>query len=251
MNIRKQLPHFSKRPLLVSAHAYRRYWTRSLGYIHSDMSVAIDLYVKPGAIVWDIGANMGVFAFLSALRAGSTGRVYAFEAYVECATLITRSKKWRQPDEAEVVICPFALSEETGTLAFQVSSYRSAASAIQGFGRFGFGGTVREVPTLTVDDLAERFVPPTIIKIDVEGAGLAIRCSVIVLSYCSKPRVVRLVRRRKSFFGQWGTNGSRGWPKAPFFRGICPPEIRWQCSYDIGSESWAVRLSCTWYCKAV
>jgi FkbM family methyltransferase len=170
MNIRKQLPHFSKRPLLVSTHAYRRYWTRSLGYIHSDMSVAIDLYVKPGAIVWDIGANMGVFAFLSALRAGSTGRVYAFEAYVECATLITRSKKWRQPDEAEVVICPFALSEETGTLAFQVSSYRSAASAIQGFGRFGFGGTVREVPTLTVDDLAERFVPPTIIKIDVEGA---------------------------------------------------------------------------------
>ena len=170
MKLKKTLPPPWNRPLAVSTNAYRRYWTRSLGHIHGDMLAATERWVNSGAVVWDIGANMGVFAFASAIRAGTAGRVYAFEADLECASFIMRSQRWRRPGEAPVVICPFAVSEKSGTVAFEVSAYRSAASAIEGFGRFPSGGVIREVPAFSVDDLAKIYAAPTVVKIDVEGA---------------------------------------------------------------------------------
>ena len=170
MTLKKTLPPPWNRTLLVSTHAYRRYLFRSLGNIHGEMLAAIERWVNGGAIVWDIGANMGVFAFAAAIRAGTIGQVYAFEADVECASFITRSQRWKRSDEASVVVCPFALAQKSGTASFEVSAYRSAASAIEGFGRFSSGGTIREVPAFAVDDLAPIFTAPTVMKIDVEGA---------------------------------------------------------------------------------
>ena len=170
MNLRKSLPPPWNRRVLVSTGAYRRYLLHSLGSIHGDMLDAIGRWVDRGAVVWDVGANMGIFAFAAAIRAGAAGKVYAFEADVDCASLVTRSQCWRLPDEASVTICPFAVANKSGSVAFEISNYRTAASAIRGFGRFRAGGTVREVPAFSVDDLAETFTPPTVLKIDVEGA---------------------------------------------------------------------------------
>ena len=170
MQLKKALPPPWNRTLLVTTRAYRRYLFRSLGQIHGEMLAAIERWVDCGATVWDIGANMGVFAFSAAIRAGNDGRVYAFEADLECAALVLRSQRWKRPDEAPVVICPFAIAERSAPVSFQVSSYRSAASSIEGFGRFASGGSIREVPAFAVDDLAEMFSAPSVIKIDVEGA---------------------------------------------------------------------------------
>jgi len=157
--------------MLVSTGSYRRYFYRSLGQIHGDLLTAIEHYVKPGAVVYDVGANMGVFAFAAALSAGAAGKIYAFEAEVASAALMARSLRWKLPDrEAPVVICPFALADKAGTVSFEVSHYRSAASAIQGFGRFQNGGLLHEVPVFSMDELIPTFTAPTVIKIDVEGA---------------------------------------------------------------------------------
>src|SRR5664280_510032 len=49
-------------------------------------------WVKSDAIVWDIGTNLGLFAFPAALKA-KNGRVYGFEPDVELAANLLRSLK--------------------------------------------------------------------------------------------------------------------------------------------------------------
>jgi FkbM family methyltransferase len=49
------------------------------GVYDLDMSLAILDAVQPGMTVVNIGANVGIFSLLAAKRAGSTGKVFAFE----------------------------------------------------------------------------------------------------------------------------------------------------------------------------
>jgi len=170
MILKKKLPAPWNRTMWVSTRSYRRYFYRSLGYVHADLLEAVKRWVKPGSVVWDIGANMGVFSFGAAQFAGPTGSVFAFEADVECAALMTCSLEIRGNEEAPIVVCPFVIAAESGIVPFEISSYRTAASAIQGFGRFESRGTVRRIPAFSLDELALRFAPPNVIKIDVEGA---------------------------------------------------------------------------------
>ena len=170
MKLTKTLPPPWNRTLLVSTHAYRRYWIHSLGKIHGEMLTAIQRWVQPGAVVWDIGANMGVFAFASAFCAGVSGKVYAFEADLDCASFIEHSQRWKLAEEAPVTIFPIAVADTTGPVTFEISTYRSAASAIEGFGRFSGKGGIRNVPAFAIDDLAESYASPALLKIDVEGA---------------------------------------------------------------------------------
>src|SRR5882672_8676247 len=49
--------------------------------------------VRPGDTVWDVGANVGLFAFAAAGRSGSAGRVLAIEPDVWLVSLILRSAR--------------------------------------------------------------------------------------------------------------------------------------------------------------
>lgn len=117
LNFAKRLPiSCAKRKVVVSTRAYRRYWTHSLDAIHSDIFQAIDEWVQSGDVVWDIGANCGVFTYGAAIRSGSSGKVIVVEADLQCAALIDRSAKHRVDDEAPVTICPFAVSDTDGVV---------------------------------------------------------------------------------------------------------------------------------------
>jgi FkbM family methyltransferase len=165
-------PEFYRRKIFVSTKSHRRYWTKSLATIHPDIFSAVNQWVKKGAVVWDIGANLGVFTFSAAIRAGVGGRVYAFEPELESASLMAHSLSQAIPSEAEVCIYSFAVGDQDGETRFIVSGYRSAASALEGFGRFGQSKSdrTRLVPMRTLDSLAKSLRPPDVIKIDVEGA---------------------------------------------------------------------------------
>jgi len=91
MILKKKLRAPWNRTMWVSTRSYRRYFYRSLGYLHADLLEAAERWVKPGAVVWDSGANMGVFAFGAAHFADQAAGVYAFEADIDGAALVTRS----------------------------------------------------------------------------------------------------------------------------------------------------------------
>jgi FkbM family methyltransferase len=130
-------------------------------------------FVKPGDLVFDIGAHVGdriaVFRSLGA-------RVVAVEPQ---PALITTLKLLYGRDRA-VTIEPVAVGRSAGTLEFKLNvdnptvstaseAFREAADGAPGWEGQAWTRTIR-VPATTLDALFTRYGMPAFIKIDVEGS---------------------------------------------------------------------------------
>ena len=70
--IRRRLPaDFLRASIHVSPSAGLRYLYRSMDDIDSVLLGLVKEFVKPGAVVWDVGANVGLFSFAAASLGGS------------------------------------------------------------------------------------------------------------------------------------------------------------------------------------
>lgn len=123
--------------------------------------------VKPGAIVLDIGANVGYFSLIAARRAGSRGKVFAFEPAPENFELLKRNIEFN--DLFNITPVPKAVSNESrvatltlGELSDQHSLFRPALVAAT--------GTV-DVECVALDDFLDG-ITPDVIKMDIEGNEL-------------------------------------------------------------------------------
>lgn len=172
MVLRRRLPRPFDVPIYVSSESGLRYLKPSLREVDPPLLALASEVVTSGAVVWDIGANVGLFAFAAAVRAGATGQVIAVEADTYNVGLLRRSCRRQPASSANVSVLPVAISNRAGIASFQIASRSRSTNAIEGYGTSQMGG-VREtqvVPTLTLDLLAEFLPMPDVIKIDVEGA---------------------------------------------------------------------------------
>lgn len=129
--------------------------------------------LRAGDTTLDIGANVGAYAVLFGMWSGEAGRVFAFEpaaaafdgleAHVALNGLARRVRTVRA-----------AVSDHVGTARF-------VSEGAQGTNHLLTPGTTApvratiEVPTTTIDAFcAEHGLRPRLIKIDVEGAELAV-----------------------------------------------------------------------------
>jgi FkbM family methyltransferase len=126
--------------------------------------------------VWDVGANVGLFSFAAASKAGSEGKVLALEPDVWLASLLGRSAARQPPSSAPVTVLPIAAAASAGLRGFCMAGRARAANHLRGYGSPQARGVLHErlVPTLSLDDIAGDFPPPTLLKIDVEGAELEV-----------------------------------------------------------------------------
>ena len=155
-----------------------RYWRRNMMKMDPHLFGLADEFVKPGMCVWDIGANMGLFTFAAANRAGREGFVLAVEADVDNAALLLRSRfASDRAATAELQVLTVAMGAPGARFAHFVISDRSRAmNSLEGFG-MGFEGPPHEkrvVPVVTCDELLASFRAPGFVKIDVEGAELEV-----------------------------------------------------------------------------
>jgi FkbM family methyltransferase len=132
----------------------------------------VDLWIRADSIVWDVGANIGVFGFAAASIARS-GKVIAIEPDCWLAQLMIQSKMIPENSQLQIEVLCAAISKSVGVETLQIAMRGRASNslAVAG-GRTNQGGSRCEFSTvtLTLDWLLEYFAPPTFVKIDVEGA---------------------------------------------------------------------------------
>lgn len=159
-------------------HGGLKYWRWDLERIDPPLLALAEELVTPGATVWDLGANVGLFAVPAAHRAGPSGRVLAVEPDVECASLLVRTARGLAPTKyAPVQVLAAAVAPPGERLVELAIAERSrSANALAGYGSTEMGGRreSRLVPAYALDDLVALLPTPDLVKIDVEGAEAAV-----------------------------------------------------------------------------
>jgi FkbM family methyltransferase len=148
--------------------------------------------VRAGDVVWDVGANLGLFAVASASLAGARGRVVACEPDEWLITLLRQSVQDQDSGTAPITIVPAAIARELGVRTFCIAKRARATNFLAGYGSSQTGGVSEErcVIAVPLDWLSERLPPPDVLKIDVEGAELEVLQGATQLLTAKRPIVL-------------------------------------------------------------
>ena len=133
-------------------------------------------YVPRSGVVWDVGANLGLFAFSAAAVAGPLGQVFAFEPDPWLIQAMRKSARIQAGEAAPVTVVPVAVAATTAPRRFLIAKRSRAASHLAGYGSTQTGGTAEEhvVVAVSLDWALDFFPPPRLLKIDVEAAELEV-----------------------------------------------------------------------------
>ena len=132
-----------------------------------DAQVLMVKHIRPGSVVYDVGANYGIHTLLMARLATDTGHVYAFEPVPAIHSELQKNVTLN--GFRNVTLVKLAINDYTGETTFVMGHH-------DGAGHLATAGTQQgdklTVHTVTLDefvfDRGNR--PPNFIKVDVEGA---------------------------------------------------------------------------------
>lgn len=172
----RELPdRFGRLKLRVSPGAALSFYKPLDNAYWNDLYDFAENYVHANAVAWDVGANMGVFSFAAAYRAGNAGHVLALEPDPWSARLLRRSALQNLNRAAKVDVLQVAVADSVSLQTLHIPERGRAAAHLaiaQGAGAEILGG-IREkqlVMSVSLDWLSERFSLPQVLKIDVDGA---------------------------------------------------------------------------------
>jgi FkbM family methyltransferase len=127
-------------------------------------SRALMSQVRPGDVVWDIGANVGLYSLQLSEAVGTSGKVFAFEPMPSCFAALTQ----RSQGCANIQAIQAALGDRTGIAQITVDADElSTTNSLFVRG----GAQTLDVRITTGDALVHSGeVPvPAVLKVDVEG----------------------------------------------------------------------------------
>jgi FkbM family methyltransferase len=162
--------------------------------------------LRPGDVVADIGANIGVHGLAMARRlAASGGRLLAFEPATDTAEVL-RSTAERNGIAVTLVDAALGRSASTGTL-HQSTAWEPGDLGVRSL--YGEGDAVGEVRIVPFDDWADEVELDRldIVKIDVEGAELEVLLGMQRSLRRLRPRLV-VVELVDELLARSGASGS-------------------------------------------
>ncbi len=137
------------------------YW---FGTYELEKQGALSRYLRPGMIVYDVGANAGFYTLLFSKSVGEKGHVYSFEPYPENTNHLLRHIALNGLKNVTVINAAITNIEK-------LASFHIAANNSSGF--VSNNGALLNVPTLSMDKfIKDGYPPPDLIKMDIEGGEI-------------------------------------------------------------------------------
>ena len=135
------------------------------------VQAALAEHLRPGAVLFDVGANVGFFTVICARIVGEAGRVYAFEPVARNAAYVRLN--CRLNGLRNVNVLEVAAGDESRAGQLHLAEY-SGGSTLDVAGRPPDYRRTLSVDVVRIDDLMESraLTRPDVVKIDVEGAEL-------------------------------------------------------------------------------
>jgi FkbM family methyltransferase len=162
--LRFQLSHLPVSHSQIGAIAF--------GDLESSVQEALVRHLEADGVLYDVGANIGFFTLLGA-KLAPQGHVYAFEAAPDNALAIEANA--RLNGFANISVIAMAIGAHEGRGRLQIVDDQSW-SKLEDYGHHPNVEQVLDVEIGSLDELAgaKGMRPPTLVKIDVEGAELAV-----------------------------------------------------------------------------
>jgi FkbM family methyltransferase len=151
-----------------------------LGTYEQEQTALFAEHIRPGNVVFDVGASVGYYTLAAAKLVGRAGKVVAFEpeprnaAFVRAHVRANRLKN--------VIVYQTAVAREAGVLSF-------SAGTGTGTGRLEQDGDLPVTACCLDDVAAELDILPTHIKIDVEGAERSVLDGAAGVLSCARPMI--------------------------------------------------------------
>ncbi|MEQ8247516.1 MAG: FkbM family methyltransferase [Alphaproteobacteria bacterium] len=140
-------------------------------YKNSGFSIGVNS-IRPGAVVLDVGAHVGLFAMPAAIAAGKNGAVVAFEPAPRNVDLLRRHVRLNKLSNVEVVQTLLG-DQVRRDVEFHVASRDSGLNSLADTPKLK-GSRKIGLPMISLDAFCfDRGLKPNLIKMDIEGGELA------------------------------------------------------------------------------
>jgi FkbM family methyltransferase len=165
-------------PFIIRLRRNRSYWLRSPWLQERFVLGCFLHFVRPGDVVYDVGANIGLYVRLMRYHLGAS--TVAFEPMTENRALLLRNAA--DINDGRTLVLPFALTDRDGEEELQLDLIMSGSAALSavtagrpstGHEQYGIAAQTERVPVRRLDTIAAELdlASPRLIKVDVEGAA--------------------------------------------------------------------------------
>jgi FkbM family methyltransferase len=144
----------------------------------------------PGDVFYDIGCNIGFFSLIAARCVGPPGRVYAFEPVPSNAAATIRSARLNGMNSI-IEVFANAVGGKAGRAELLLTRHIGGATLTSAGTPHDVSGQI-DVDVVTVDQVIARrgLRPPSLVKIDVEGAEIGVVEGMRATLRAHRPRII-------------------------------------------------------------
>ncbi len=192
--LKRRLPsEFGGARLFVSPDSRIGYWRLNMMKVDPFLFQCVRNWIAKGDVVWDIGANVGLFTFSAAWKVGSEGMVLGVEPDPFMVNLLFRTSRALPSGYSDIIIVSAAVGGQDELATLEIANRgRSSNYLTESNGRSQSSGSRGEIQVakMMLDSLLTRFESPNVVKIDVEGAEIDVLDGARLLLETVKPLLI-------------------------------------------------------------